>query len=375
MATLEIKKVSRRFSAASWGVRDVSLHVHDREFVVLLGPSGCGKTTLLRLVAGLDEPTSGAILIDDHDVTFLPPRERNISMVFQNYAVWPHMPVFENIAFALRLKKLPENVISATVREVAHMTKIGDFLDRFPAQLSGGQRQRVALARALAVKPKLFLMDEPFSNLDASLRIAMRTELKAIHMEAQATTVFVTHDQAEAMSMADRIAVMQDGAIAQVGAPDEIYHKCSNTFIAGFIGAPPMNFFEVGVRRTGNEMLLFHEFFNLRVALSVRPELAGYDGNTVILGVRPEDILQSAPDKALFSERILVVEPQGSHQVVSLKLEDKLVKIVLPPFPKLRAGEVFNAEFSRGKLQIFDPRSSRRLSEQVSRVQEQEEMA
>ncbi len=374
MATLEIKKITRRFGASSWGVRDVSLDVRDREFVVLLGPSGCGKTTLLRLVAGLDEPTAGSILIGGSDVTALPPRKRNISMVFQNYAVWPHMPVFENIAFALRLKNLQEDAIAATVREVADMVKISGLLDRLPAQLSGGQRQRVALARALAVKPGIFLMDEPFSNLDAALRGAMRTELKTIHRDARATTVFVTHDQAEAMSMADRIAVMKDGAIVQIGTPDDIYHKCANIFIAGFIGAPPMNFFEVRVRRAGEQMVLSHPRFELTMPLVSRPELAAHDGAEVILGVRPEDIIPSAPGKALFSEQVLVVEPQGSHQVVSVKLEDQIMKTVLPPSPKLEPGEAFHADFRRDKLHLFDPRSTLSLSEQVGRVQEQEQV-
>ena len=236
MATLELMDIAKRFSKDVWGVKKMDLEVNNKEFIVLLGPSGCGKTTTMRMVAGLEEVTRGTILLDGKDITDIPPRERGISMVFQNYAIWPHMTVFDNIAFSLKLKKMPDAAIKQRVQETADMVKIGNLLKRLPGQLSGGQQQRVALARALAVKPKLFLMDEPLSNLDAKLRVIMRTELKAIHQETEATSIFVTHDQSEAMSMADRIVVMRAGEIVQIGSPEDVYNQSASIFVAGFIG-------------------------------------------------------------------------------------------------------------------------------------------
>lgn len=361
MATLELKNIAKRFGGKTWGVKNISMDVKEKEFVVLLGPSGCGKTTTLRLIAGLEEITSGSILIDSSDVTFLPPRKRNISMVFQNYAVWPHMTVFENIAFPLRLKKMPEKDITASVKEVARMTKIDGFLGRVPRQLSGGQQQRVALARALVVKPKLFLMDEPFSNLDASLRVAMRTELKAIHQQAKSTTIFVTHDQAEAMSMADRIVIIKDGEIVQIGTPDDVYFRCANVFVAGFIGTPPMNFFEVDFKRSENNAVLSHPSFNLVIALDNRPELSEYTNTRLILGIRPEDISLVNRENALFSAKALVVEPQGSHQVVSVKLNEQIVKFVMPPSPRRNAGDSIHTAFRQNKLHFFNHHTTNRL--------------
>ena len=247
MANLTFENVTKRFGRKVVAVNNFNLEVHDKEFLVLLGPSGCGKTTAMRMVAGLEEVTAGRILIAGKDVTDLPPRKRDVSMIFQNYAVWPHMKVYENIAFALRLKRMDKSQIDKKVNEVARMTKIDMLLDRYPTQLSGGQQQRVAVARAIAVEPHVFLMDEPLSNLDAKLRISMRTELKAIHDQTDATTVFVTHDQSEAMSMADRIVVMKDGEVIQIGTPDDVYHESASVFVADFIGTPPTNFMNVEI--------------------------------------------------------------------------------------------------------------------------------
>lgn len=363
MATLELKNVAKRFSSGIWGVRKIDLQVHDKEFVVLLGPSGCGKTTTLRLVAGLEDITSGTILLNGKDVTWLPPRKRGISMVFQNYAVWPHMTVFENIAFALKLKRQTADEIKRTVENVARLTKIDDYLDRLPAQLSGGQQQRVSLARALAVNPELFLMDEPFSNLDASLRVAMRTELKAIHQQTQATTVFVTHDQAEAMSMADRIVIIKDGEITQLGTPEDVYFRCADTFVAGFIGTPPMNFFDVAVARSGDETSVTHPGFTLSISHRERSDLGGYSKSRLILGIRPEDISLVAEKDCNFSEKALVVEPQGSHQVVSAKVDGRIVKVVSPPSPRIHPGETIHLGFDLQKLHFFDPDTTKRLQE------------
>lgn len=265
MATLEILNVTKRFGRKVIAVDNISLEVHDQEFLVLLGPSGCGKTTTMRMVAGLEEVTDGTILIDGVDVTELPPRKRNVSMVFQNYAIWPHMTVYENISYALKIKRMGRSEIDRIVQEVAGMTKIGELLERLPAQLSGGQQQRVAVARAIAVSPKVFLMDEPLSNLDAKLRVSMRTELKTIHASAKATTVFVTHDQSEAMSIADRIIVMRDGKIIQIGTPEEVYDKSANLFVADFIGTPPTNFFDVELKKSGEILHLIHAHFGKSV--------------------------------------------------------------------------------------------------------------
>ncbi|MFC1452694.1 ABC transporter ATP-binding protein [Verrucomicrobiota bacterium] len=360
MATLELRDIGKRFGGRTWAARDVRLEVKDREFVVLLGPSGCGKTTTLRLIAGLEEATSGSVLLDGKDITFLPPRKRNVSMVFQNYAVWPHMTVFENIAFPLRLRKVADTEVRETVNEVARLTKINDYLERHPSQLSGGQQQRVALARALAVKPKLFLMDEPFSNLDAALRVAMRTELRAIHQQAEATTIFVTHDQAEAMSLADRVVVMKDGRIVQDGTPEDVYFKCADTFVAGFIGTPPMNFFDTTAALREGRALFSHDAFTLTLPAERMRQL-GDEPRAVTVGVRPEDMMLLPREDALFAGQAMVVEPQGSHQVVSMRLGGRILKLVAPPAPKLRPGDPIQVGFDCQKLHFFDGGTGARL--------------
>jgi len=355
MAEVRLIHLTKRFGRHVIAVDDLNLVIHDKEFLVLLGPSGCGKTTTMRMIAGLEEVTEGTILIDGEDVTDMPPRKRNVSMVFQNYAVWPHMTVYENIAYPLRLKKMPKAEIDRIVREVANMTKIGALLDRYPSQLSGGQQQRVAVARAIAVKPKVFLMDEPLSNLDAKLRVAMRTELKAIHAKTEATTIFVTHDQSEAMSVADRIAVMREGRIEQLGTPDEVYAKSANMFVAAFIGIPPTNFFPVEIRRDGGELHLVNPHFDLVLDEENVARLRSYSKPRLILGVRPENILLTDVDHALFSTDVLVVEPQGSHQIIAFELDGETIKIVAPAHPKVRAGERIHLTFNQQAMRFFDP--------------------
>jgi multiple sugar transport system ATP-binding protein len=361
MATLELKDIAKRFSRTAWGVKNISLSVEDREFVVLLGPSGCGKTTTLRLIAGLEDISHGSILLDGKDITMLPPRKRNVSMVFQHYAVWPHMTVFENIAFALRLRKTPDYDIESTVNETAALTKIEPFLDRYPHELSGGQQQRVALARALAVRPRLFLMDEPFSNLDASLRVDMRTELKAIHQQAGATTVFVTHDQAEAMSMADRIVIIRDGEIVQSGTPEDVYFRPANVFVAGFIGTPPMNFFEVEPTASGDALNIACPHFNSTLTAENRKALAAYTGKKLVMGIRPENMRLAEPDKALLTAKALVVEPQGAYQVISLQLRDQTAKTVVPPLLRITPGQTVSITFEEEHLHFFDADTGTRI--------------
>ncbi|HPE69854.1 MAG TPA: ABC transporter ATP-binding protein [Thermotogota bacterium] len=365
MIALQLEGLSKRYGTKVWGAKDVNLQVSEQEFIVFLGPSGCGKTTTLRMIAGLEEVTEGRILIHGKEVTDLPPRSRDISMVFQSYAVWPHMTVFENIAFPLKLKKLTKEQIADTVHAVSDMTNISPYLERYPRQLSGGQRQRVALARAIAVKPKLFLMDEPLSNLDAKLRVRMRTELKAIHHRTQATTVFVTHDQAEAMSMADRIVIMENGKIIQIGTPDQVYFDSANVFVAGFIGTPPTNFIPVDWRMENGTTRLLHPDFQFdapdALARILQQNPPSGDGK-ILLGIRPES-MKIVDNPAVLSTSTLVVEPQGSHQIVAFELQGQILKILAPPFPKVREGQTIHVDFEWNRVMLFDENSGLRLKE------------
>lgn len=361
MANLRLENITKRFGRQVIAVNNLSLEVLDGEFLVLLGPSGCGKTTAMRMVAGLEEVTEGAIFIDGVDVTDLPPRKRNVSMIFQNYAVWPHMTVYENISYALKLKKFEKQSIDKIVKEVAGMTKIQELLERYPSQLSGGQQQRVAVARAIAVNPKVFLMDEPLSNLDAKLRTAMRTELKAIHNKTDATTVFVTHDQSEAMSMADRIVVMRDGEIIQIGSPEDVYDKSSNIFVAGFIGTPPTNFMDVELSEENGQYVLSNAHIRLVMDRDSAPQLAEYGMKQLTIGVRPENILLVGEDEAMLSANCLVSEPQGSHQIVAIEVDNELIKIVAPVRPKVQPDQRIHLAFKTESILYFDSRTGERV--------------
>lgn len=362
MAILTFKNITKRYGKNTLAVKNLSLTVHDGEFLVLLGPSGCGKTTAMRMVAGLEEVTAGIISIDDVDITDLPPRERNVSMIFQNYAVWPHMTVYDNIAYALKLKKMKKNDIDRTVNDVARMTNIGEYLRRYPSQLSGGQQQRVAVARAIAVKPKVFLMDEPLSNLDAKLRGSMRTELKAIHNKTNATTVFVTHDQSEAMSMADRIVVMRDGEIMQIGAPEDVYEQSANLFVADFIGTPPTNFLDVALKIENGAPCLANPHFTMGLTEAQFGVLKNLAKRDFTIGIRPENILLVGPKEATLSTQCLVAEPQGSHQIIAVELDDKIIKIVAPSQPKVYAGDTIHLQFKPDAVYFFDKETGARIS-------------
>jgi multiple sugar transport system ATP-binding protein len=361
VATLTFENITKRFGRKVVAVKDFNLHVEDQEFLVLLGPSGCGKTTCMRMVAGLEEVTAGRILIGGKDVTDLPPRRRNVSMIFQNYAVWPHMSVFENIAYALRLKKLPMDEIEKTVKEVAAMVKIETLLERLPAQLSGGQQQRVAVARAIAVRPEIFLMDEPLSNLDAKLRGSMRTELKAIHSETEATSVFVTHDQSEAMSMADRIVIMKDGEVIQTGSPDDVYHESNCIFVADFIGTPPTNFLDAEVVKKNGAFHIQNPHLDVRLDDDYAKAFKSYGKEKVILGVRPENLELVGQESAIISAECLVAEPQGSHQVIAILLDEVIVKIVAPAQPKIDPGETVHIAFKQKDMRFYDPETEQRI--------------
>lgn len=363
MATLSMQNITKKFGRKVIAVKDFNLEVQDKEFLVLLGPSGCGKTTAMRMVAGLEEVTEGRILISGRDVTDLPPRDRNVSMIFQNYAVWPHMTVYENISYALKLKKVPKGELDKTVKDVAGMTNIDMLLERYPSQLSGGQQQRVAVARAIAVYPEIFLMDEPLSNLDAKLRVSMRTELIAIHDKTEATTVFVTHDQSEAMSMADRIVVMKDGEVIQVGTPDDVYHRSASIFVADFIGTPPTNFLEVELKTQNGDIQLVNPHVNIKLNKIAADKLRNYGKGKLIIGIRPENITLTDQNNAALSAECLVSEPQGSHQVVAIQLDRQIVKMIAPAQPKVQTGENIHLAFKQDTIRFFDPETTMAIAD------------
>jgi multiple sugar transport system ATP-binding protein len=317
VADIVIDKIAKSFGTVR-ALHEMSLTIADGEFVALLGPSGCGKTTLLRIIAGLEKETGGRILIAGREVNDLPPRERGLAMVFQNYAVFPHMTVRDNIAFGLAMQNKPADVIKRQVDKAAGLLHIEPYLDRYPGKLSGGQRQRVAVARALAVEPPVLLMDEPLSNLDALLRLEMRTELKAVLREAKTTTIYVTHDQTEAMGLADRIAVMHGGRIEQIGTPTEIYARPATQFVGGFIGSPPMNFLRLDAT-------------NGTVALGSLKLKAAVMNGPIVLGLRGEDVALAPAGAHSAAMRVQVVEPMGSHLLVTGTIAGQRVRIVLPP--------------------------------------------
>jgi multiple sugar transport system ATP-binding protein len=328
MAEINVERVTKLFKQTR-AVDDVSLTVDDGEFMVLLGPSGCGKTTLLRSIAGLEQIDGGRIVIGGRDVTDLPPRRRNISMVFQSYAVFPHMTVFDNIAFGLRMRKASKADVRRHVNEAAELLHIENLLDRYPAQTSGGQRQRIAVARALAMQPQVLLMDEPLSNLDALLRLEARAELKRLLNEIGSTTIYVTHDQVEAMSMGDRVAVMRSGRLVQVGDPLTIYDGPIDRFVGGFIGNPPMNFLPATIeRRNGAAHAALPDVGEIPIDAA---DARGHTG-PVLLGIRAENVelLENGEGRGLHG-RVLVVEPLGSHNLVTLQVGGEQLKATTRP--------------------------------------------
>jgi multiple sugar transport system ATP-binding protein len=315
MAELEFVHVSKSYGDTP-AVRDLNLKVGEGEFVVLVGPSGCGKTTALRMVAGLEEITSGEIRIGDRVVNDLAPRDRDIAMVFQNYALYPHKSVYDNLVFGLRMRKVRKEEQRARVEEIARKLGLADMLNRRPAQLSGGQRQRVAMGRAIVREPKAFLMDEPLSNLDAKLRVQMRAEIAHIQQALKVTTLYVTHDQVEAMTMGNRVAVMRDGVLQQVDTPQRLYDAPANLFVASFVGSPPMNLFEAAVERDGKRLA----FGDTQVDLSGRA-LREYAGRRVAVGIRPEDVREASGwDGARVRGRVALVEALGSEQLVHIEI-------------------------------------------------------
>jgi multiple sugar transport system ATP-binding protein len=360
MAYLSIERLEKTYSNGFRAISGIDLAIEKGSFIVLLGPSGCGKTTTLRLIAGLEKATGGKIVLDGAVINDLPPKDRQMSMIFQSYAVWPHMTVYENIAYPLRLRKIERKVLDETVRRVAAICEISDRLKSYPAQLSGGQRQRVAVARAIAVPSKLFLMDEPLSNLDAKLRVSVRTFLKQIHREYKATTVFVTHDQSEAMALADTIIVMNEGRIEQVGSSSQVYEDCDSLFVANFMGTPPANIAEVELAREGGA--LFARGAALRVPISApgRPEPSVPAGSALKLALRPESILVNGPDPFAEAE-IEVVEPQGSHTILAVSLGSSIWKILVVGDHRFSVGQRVGLSADSAKVMLFDTESGRRI--------------
>ncbi len=352
MAAIEIRDIAKRFGSFQ-ALVDIELDVADREFLVLLGASGCGKTTLLRLIAGLDVPTGGDIRIGGKRVNDLPPRARGIAMVFQNYAVFPHLTVFENIAFGLRMKKMAEADIDRQVRRSAELMHIEQLLARYSGQLSGGQRQRVAVARALAMEPEVLLMDEPLSNLDALLRLEMRAELKGVLQESRTTTIYVTHDQVEAMSLGDRIAVMHQGHIVQAAAPIDVYRDPADAFVGGFIGSPPMNFLPAE-RRDGG--------WQVAGVTMQGPDTAG---DALQFGIRPEDVVVA--DRGL-SGAVRVVEPLGAHQLVTMTVAGALFRAVLDSDLPVKPGDTLILEPRADRVRWFDAETGAAIPSQPGRA-------
>jgi multiple sugar transport system ATP-binding protein len=313
MAKVELKGISKVYEGNVRAVDNANIVVEDKEFVVFVGPSGCGKSTTLRMVAGLEDITEGELYIDGELMNDVPPKDRNIAMVFQNYALYPHMSVYENMAFGLRIKKVPKDEIDKRVKDAARILDIEKFLDRKPKALSGGQRQRVAVGRAIVRNPKVFLFDEPLSNLDAKLRVQMRAELSGLHLRLNATMIYVTHDQVEAMTMANKIVVMKDGKIQQIGSPLFLYNHPVNKFVAGFIGSPPMNFLTVKVVEKGGAIVLEEGSFELRPDAGHVEYLKAYVGKEIFFGIRPEDLAYAEKTTAnSFPVKVTVVEPLGA---------------------------------------------------------------
>ncbi len=357
MAEIRLENVHKTFGKTV-ATRDVSLTIHDCEFMVLLGPSGCGKTTLLRGIAGLEQVDRGRIHIGAVDVTDLPPRQRRIAMVFQSYAVFPHLTVFENIAFGLRMQRTPEATLKQRVQSVADLLQIADLLQRYPAQVSGGQRQRVAVARALAVQAEVLLMDEPLSNLDALLRLEMRAELKRLLKEVNTTVVYVTHDQVEALSLGDRIAVMKDGSILQCDTALKVYDFPANDFVGGFIGNPPMNFLEAQVTADGGGVAVAVEAALFRPPPDVQAALRDKSGAR--LGIRAENIeALPSPGEGALAGQVLVVEPLGSHNLLTVVVGEGRVKVNAHADSSFRPGQDVWLRLAVDKIRWMDRETGR----------------
>ena len=375
MSEIALRNVCKQFDSEHYGVKDFNLDIHDKEFVIFVGPSGCGKSTTLRIIAGLEEITDGELWIDGELSNYLEPKERGMSMVFQNYALYPNMTVYGNMAYALKIRKLPKDEIDRKVHEVAKILEIDQLLDRRPAALSGGQKQRVAIGSAIIRKPKAFLMDEPLSNLDAKLRAQMRVELVKLHKQLDTTIIYVTHDQTEAMTLGTKIVVMKDGLIQQVGAPQSIYDNPVNLFGAGFLGSPSMNFFRCTVKAEENNrtaLLLDDAKTVKKVYLDGTrgKQIADrYNGRHVILGIRPEDIYEfdEAKKLGIENESVDVDEPVVNREMLGAEVilyfdeQGKTLAVRLSPENQTQVGEKVSLYFDMEKAHVFDPETEENI--------------
>lgn len=375
MSEIALRNVCKQFDSEHYGVKDFNLDIHDKEFVIFVGPSGCGKSTTLRIIAGLEEITDGELWIDGELSNYLEPKERGMSMVFQNYALYPNMTVYGNMAYALKIRKMPKDEIDKKVHEVAKILEIEQLLDRKPAALSGGQKQRVAIGSAIIRKPKAFLMDEPLSNLDAKLRAQMRVELVKLHKQLDTTIIYVTHDQTEAMTLGTKIVVMKDGLIQQVGAPQSIYDNPVNLFVAGFLGSPSMNFFQCTVKAEENNrtaLLLDDAKTVKKVYLDGTrgKQIADrYNGRHVILGIRPEDIyeLEEAKKLGIENDSVDVDEPVVNREMLGAEVilyfdeQGKTLAVRLNPENQTKVGEKVSLYFDMDKAHVFDPETKENL--------------
>ncbi len=359
MADLQLKHIYKRYAGGVTAVSDFTLDIDDKEFIILVGPSGCGKSTTLRMVAGLEEISEGELYIGGRLMNDVAPKDRDIAMVFQNYALYPHMTVFENMAFGLKLRKTPKDEIKKRVTEAARILDIEHLLDRKPKALSGGQRQRVAMGRAIVRNPKVFLMDEPLSNLDAKLRVAMRTEIKKLHNKLQTTFIYVTHDQTEAMTMGTRIVVMKDGIIQQVDTPANLYTKPINVFVAGFIGSPQMNFVTALLTKEADGVYASFADDKIKIPDGKTTGLDNYYGKEVILGIRPEDIhddegfIASKPD-AVCNAHVEVTEMMGAETYLYLEVAGEQFTARVNQRSTAKIGDTIKIAFETNKLHIFD---------------------
>ncbi len=361
MASLSLQHIFKKYPGGVTAVSDFCLDIKDKEFIVLVGPSGCGKSTTLRMIAGLEEISEGELYIGDTLVNDVAPKDRDIAMVFQNYALYPHMTVFDNMAFGLKLRKVPKDEITKRVNEAAKILDIDHLLDRKPKALSGGQRQRVALGRAIVREPKVFLMDEPLSNLDAKLRVQMRTEISKLHQNLQTTFIYVTHDQTEAMTMGTRIIVMKDGFVQQIDTPAKLYNEPVNMFVAGFIGSPQMNFVDCKIETENNDIVL--KFKNEKIVLpegiANKVKDAGCVDKEVVLGIRPEDMhdeeafLNSSPESVI-NVHVDVTEMMGAETYLYLKVDDTPFTARVNPRSTAQAGDDIKIALDLNKIHLFD---------------------
>ena len=360
MASLSLKNICKVYPNGFEAVKNFNLEIADKEFIIFVGPSGCGKSTTLRMIAGLEDISSGELKIGDRVVNDVEPKDRDIAMVFQNYALYPHMTVYDNMAFGLKLRKVPKDEIDKMVKEAAKILDLTQLLDRKPKALSGGQRQRVAMGRAIVRNPKVFLMDEPLSNLDAKLRVQMRIEISKIHQRLGATIIYVTHDQTEAMTLGTRIVVMKDGVIQQVDTPQNLYEKPQNLFVAGFMGSPQMNFLDAVVRINGTAVTLEVAGQSIPLPPAKAKKLidGGYNGKTVVMGIRPEDVYDSEmfieTAKCVFSSTIKVYELLGAEVFLYFDLGEFPMTARVDPRSNARPGDTVRFAFDVEKIHVFD---------------------